>query len=98
MSLIAGFVMLQIKVMLNKYYSTSSIPIDCLERASAMKILRDVLRPSIMGYEIPYKQHSTRRSVSAPRKLGRTRNPHRRIPCEICEKEMIKRHVWNLNK
>jgi hypothetical protein len=90
--------MLQIKVIANEYHSKSSISIDCLERASAMKILRDVLRPSIMGYEIPIKQQPRRRAVSAPRKLGRTRNPHRRIPCEICEKEMIKRHVWNLNQ
>jgi hypothetical protein len=72
--------------------------LNYLERESAMKILRDVLHPQIMGYEIPIKQQPIRRPHSTTRKLGRTRTPHQRIPCEICEKEMIKRHVWSLNQ
>jgi hypothetical protein len=72
-----------------------------------MKTLNDVLNKPIMGYDIPTKQQtvfktsplsSSLRTKSATRKLGRTRNPHRRIPCEICEKELIKRHIWNLNR
>jgi hypothetical protein len=51
-----------------------------------------------MGYDIPIKQQPIRRPHSTTRKLGRTRTPHQRIPCEICEKEMIKRHVWSLNQ
>lgn len=68
-----------------------------------MKILHDVLYQPIMGYDIPKQQSLSKnppslRTNSAPRKLGRTRNPHQRIPCEICEKALIKRHVWNLNQ
>ena len=69
-----------------------------LERESAMKILRDVLHQPMMGYDIPIKQQTTSRTNSATRKLGRTRTPHRRIPCEICEKQLIKHHVWNLSR
>jgi hypothetical protein len=72
-----------------------------------MKILRDVLSQPIMGYDTPKKQQTvfqtapvppSVRTNSATRKLGRTRHLHQRIPCEICEKELIKRHVWNLSR
>lgn len=63
-----------------------------------MKILRDVLHQPIVGYDIPIKSLKANRSTSAPRKLGRTRKPHQRTVCEICEKQMIKRHVWNMNR
>ncbi|CAF1367172.1 unnamed protein product [Adineta steineri] len=62
------------------------------ERASAMKIVQDVLNPSMLGYD---KQPTTR-SLSVPRKLGYTRTQHK-FPCEICEKLLIKRHVWDLS-
>ncbi len=65
-----------------------------------MKILHDVLNQPIMGYDIPNKQSvppASKRTHSASRKLGRTRT-HQRIPCEICEKQMIKHHVWNLSR
>ena len=63
-----------------------------------MKILHDVLHQPILGYDIPIKQTATTRSNSAPRKLGRTRTPHQRTACEICEKQLIKHHVWNLSR
>jgi len=72
-----------------------------------MKILHDVLNQPIMGYDIPTKQQtifkksplsSSLRINSVTRKLGHIRNPHRRISCEICEKELIKHHLWNLNR
>jgi len=72
-----------------------------IERESAMKILRQVLNQPIMGYDIPKQQTFKKpllRTNSAARKLGRTRNPHKRIPCEICEKQLIKNHVWSLNR
>ena len=71
-----------------------------------MKILNDVLNQPIMGYDIPtrhqmiFKQAPAPPSVrtnSATRKLGRTRT-HQRISCEICEKQLIKRHVWDLSR
>ena len=77
-----------------------------IERESAMKILHDVLNQPVMGYDIPSKQQtvfkhtqssSPVRNSSASRKLGRTRT-HQQIPCEICEKQLIKRHVWNLSQ
>lgn len=70
-----------------------------------MKILQEVLNQPRMGYDIPTKQKPASkqapvpppvRSASAPRKLGRTRTQHH-FPCEICEKLLIKRHVWDLN-
>lgn len=72
-----------------------------------MKILNEVLNQPIMGYDIPKQRSSSlkkpssapgSRTNSATRKLGRTRNPHKRIPCEICEKALIKHHVWNLSR
>ena len=63
-----------------------------------MKILRDVLHQPIMGYDIPIKQQISNRTNSATRKLGRPRTGHKRFPCEICEKEMIKHHLWNLSR
>ncbi|CAF1127005.1 unnamed protein product [Rotaria sp. Silwood1] len=75
------------------------------ERASAMKILQDVLNQPIVGYENQTKQKSVFkqppapppvRTASATRKLGRTRTQHQ-FPCEICEKLLIKRHVWDLS-
>ena len=77
-----------------------------VERESAMKILRDVLHQPMMGYDTPMKQQNffkqppappPVRTSSATRKLGRTRT-HQHIPCEICEKQMIKRHVWDLRR
>ena len=71
-----------------------------------MKLLQEVLNQPIMGYDIPTKKknHSKQapapppvRASSATRKLGRTRNQHR-FPCEICEKLLIKRHVWDLSR
>lgn len=76
-----------------------------LERESAMKILRDVLNQPVMGYDIPTKQKplfkqppapAPVRTTSATRKLGRTRN-HQRIPCDVCEKQLIKNHLWSLS-
>ncbi|CAF3397132.1 unnamed protein product [Rotaria sp. Silwood1] len=76
------------------------------ERESAMKILHEVLNQPVMGYDIPTKQQTLFkqaptptpvRSLSATRKLGRTRT-HQRIPCEICEKQLIKRHLWDLSR
>lgn len=63
-----------------------------LERASALKIVQDVLNPTSFNYD---KQNSNR-TLSATRKLGRTRTQHK-FPCEICEKLLIKRHVWDLS-
>ncbi len=60
-----------------------------------MKIVQEVLNPPIMGYDNKSKQTSARAS-SATRKLGRTRTQHK-FPCEICEKLLIKRHVWDLS-
>jgi hypothetical protein len=69
-----------------------------------MKILQDVLNQPIVGYDNPSKTKSVFkrppapppiRATSATRKLGRTRTQHR-FPCEICERLMIKRHVWDL--
>ena len=37
------------------------------------------------------------RPPSSKRKLGQTRNLHK-IPCAICEKALLKQHVWDLNK
>jgi len=76
-----------------------------LERASAMKILQDVLNQPITGYENQTKQKPVFKQPPAPppvrgssaiRKLGRTRTQHQ-FPCEICEKLLIKRHVWDLS-
>lgn len=39
----------------------------------------------------------TRPPSSSKRKLGQTRNSHK-IPCAICEKNLIKQHVWDLNR
>ncbi len=59
-----------------------------------------------MGYDSPTKQQTVFKKAPAPppvrtcsatRKLGRTRT-HQRIPCEICEKQYIKRHVWDLSR
>ncbi|CAF2704610.1 unnamed protein product [Rotaria sp. Silwood2] len=75
------------------------------ERASAMKILHDVLNQPIIGYENQTKQKPVFKQAPAPppvrtssatRKLGRTRTQHQ-FPCEICEKLLIKRHVWDLS-
>ena len=76
-----------------------------LERASAMKILQDVLNQPASGYENQgrppkpvFKQAPAPppvRASSATRKLGRTRTQHK-FPCEVCEKLLIKRHVWDL--
>jgi len=76
-----------------------------LERASAMKLLQDVLNQPIIGYENQTKQKPVFKQAPAPppvrvasgtRKLGRTRTQHQ-FPCEICEKLLIKRHVWDLS-
>ncbi|CAF2383885.1 unnamed protein product [Rotaria sp. Silwood2] len=76
------------------------------ERESAMKILHEVLNQPVMGYDIPTKQQTLFkqaptpppvRTSSATRRLGRTRT-HQRIQCEICEKQLIKRHVWDLSR
>ncbi|CAF0951670.1 unnamed protein product [Rotaria sordida] len=76
------------------------------ERESAMKILHEVLNQPVMGYDIPTKQQTLfrqapvpppARTSSATRKLGRTRT-HQRIPCDICEKQLIKRHLWDLSR
>ena len=73
-----------------------------LERESALKILQDVLNKPIMGYDFPKKSNKqtppSLRASSASRKLGRTCSVHRRIPCEICEKQLIKHHIWTLNQ
>lgn len=70
-----------------------------------MKILQDVLNQPVNGYDEPTKTKSVFkqppapppvRASSATRKLGRTRTQHR-FPCEICEKLLIKRHVWDLS-
>ena len=70
-----------------------------------MKILQEVLNQPIMSYDTqtkrktPLKQApapSPVRTTSATRKLGRTRTQHQ-FPCEICEKLLIKRHVWDLS-
>jgi hypothetical protein len=37
------------------------------------------------------------RPPSSKRKLGKTRSSHK-IPCPICEKALLKQHVWDLNK
>lgn len=63
-----------------------------LERASALKIVQDVLNPSHLGYA----RQASNRTLSGTRKLGRTRTQHK-FPCEICEKLLIKRHVWDLS-
>lgn len=69
-----------------------------------MKILKEVLNQPMMGYDSPtkskpiFKQAPAPppvRTASATRKLGRTRTQHQ-FPCEICEKLLIKRHVWDL--
>ncbi|CAF1484672.1 unnamed protein product [Adineta ricciae] len=62
------------------------------ERASALKIVQDVLNPSHFGYD----RQASNRTLSGTRKLGRTRTQHK-FPCEICEKLLIKRHVWDLS-
>ncbi|UJR36726.1 hypothetical protein I4U23_029442 [Adineta vaga] len=76
------------------------------ERESAMKILNDVLKQPTIGYGIPKKRqiifkkpggHNTVRTGSAARQLGHARN-HQRIPCEICEKQLIKHHIWSLSR
>jgi hypothetical protein len=93
--------MLQIKV-INYFLYIPILDDDYVERESAMKILNDVLQKPIMGYDPPIQQQvsrpSSKRRDSASRKLGRTRTPHQRIPCEICEKQLIKNHVWNLTQ
>ena len=70
-----------------------------------MKLLQDVLNQPVNGYDEPTKAKSVFkqppapppvRASSATRKLGRTRTQHR-FPCEICEKLLIKRHVWDLS-
>jgi hypothetical protein len=70
-----------------------------------MKILQDVLNQPVIGYDnqpkvkTVFKQAPAPppvRSSSATRKLGRTRTQHQ-FPCEICEKLLIKRHLWDLN-
>ncbi|CAF1227139.1 unnamed protein product [Rotaria sordida] len=75
------------------------------ERASAMKILHEVLNQPIVGYENQTKHKPVFKQAPAPppirtssatRKLGRTRTQHQ-FPCEICEKLLIKRHVWDLS-
>lgn len=80
--------------------------IEFIERASAMKILQEVLNQPIVGYDPPNKKKSHLKTAPAPppvraasatRKLGRTRTQHR-FPCEICEKLLIKRHVWDLSR
>jgi hypothetical protein len=37
------------------------------------------------------------RPPSTKRKLGQTRSLHK-FPCEICEKILVKQHVWDVNK
>lgn len=75
------------------------------ERASAMKILQEVLHQPVTTMETTNKTKTVFkqppapppvRTASATRKLGRTRTQHK-FPCEICEKLLIKRHVWDLN-
>ncbi len=70
-----------------------------------MKILQDVLNQPVVGYDNQSKPKTVfkqppapppLRSGSATRKLGRTRTQHQ-FPCEICEKLLIKRHVWDLS-
>jgi hypothetical protein len=70
-----------------------------------MKILQEVLHKPIMGYDNEKKQNTVFKQAPAPppvrvssatRKLGRTRTQHQ-FPCEICEKLLIKRHVWDLS-
>ncbi|CAF2139808.1 unnamed protein product [Rotaria magnacalcarata] len=76
------------------------------ERASAMKLLHDVLNQPMLGYDVQTRQKPASKQAPAPppvrtrsatRKLGRTRTQHN-FPCEICEKLLIKRHVWDLNE
>ena len=70
-----------------------------------MKILQEVLHQPVTNLDTPNKTKTVFkqppapppvRAVSATRKLGRTRTQHQ-FPCEICEKLLIKRHVWDLN-
>lgn len=70
-----------------------------------MKILQDVLQQPVSTMDSTnktkpiFKQAPApppTRAKSATRKLGRTRTQHK-FPCEICEKLLIKRHVWDLN-
>jgi hypothetical protein len=105
MILVVGFEMQPIEV--NNYFPKHIYILEIvLERESAIKILKDVLNQPVMGYDIPTKQQTVFkqppvpppiRTSSATRKLGRTRT-HQQIPCEICEKELIKQHVWNLTR
>ena len=37
------------------------------------------------------------RPPSSKRKLGQTRSLHK-FPCEICEKILLKQHVWDINR
>ncbi|CAF1325926.1 unnamed protein product [Adineta ricciae] len=76
------------------------------ERESAMKILNNVLKQPMVGYGVPKKQQiifkrpagcNIGRSASASRQLGHARN-HQRVPCEICEKQLIKHHIWSLSR
>lgn len=106
MILTLGFELLLVKVIetLKKRVYENNHKISFVERESALKILQDVLTQPIMGYDVPTKPRTVFkqppvpppvRTTSCTRKLGRTRN-HQRLPCEICEKQMIKHHVWNL--
>lgn len=70
-----------------------------------MKLLHDVLNQPMVGYDVQARQKTASKQAPAPppvrtgsgtRKLGRTRTQHN-FPCEICEKLLIKRHVWDLN-
>jgi len=108
MNSVIGFENLQIKVITDYFENVNSnYRLSSIERESAMKILNDLSYQPIIGYEIP-KRHqvifqssrrssSSNRTSSGIRQLGRTRT-HQRIPCEICEKHLIKHHIWSLNR
>lgn len=83
-----------------------SLSLYPIERESAMKILNNVLKQPMVGYGVPKKQQiifkrpggcNIGRSASASRQLGQARN-HQRVPCEICEKQLIKHHIWSLSR
>ncbi|CAF4410574.1 unnamed protein product, partial [Adineta steineri] len=72
------------------------------EREQAMKMLNAVVNRPIMGYDIPKKPQpvlfkpspviTPGRTASNSRQLGQARN-HQRVPCDICEKQLIKHHI-----
>ncbi|CAF1200796.1 unnamed protein product [Adineta steineri] len=77
------------------------------EREQAMKMLNAVVNRPIMGYDIPKKPQpvlfkpspviTPGRTASNSRQLGQARN-HQRVPCDICEKQLIKHHIWSLSR